>query len=59
MSLYEGVFQVGDTVTPIRKIKFIDKTTHEIGQLYVITERELAYYEQMKEDYRLIQKGFM
>lgn len=52
--MYMDSFEVGDIVSPLKRVVFMDGTTHEIGQEYEIKEGCCAYYNVCGKDYKLV-----
>jgi len=48
------IFSVGDVVTPLHTINFLDGTYHQLGKEYVIKPGHISYYTVNASDYKLI-----
>lgn len=50
-------FSVGDTVTPVRKITFLDGTCHQQGKEYTVKPGHISYYTVNASDYKLVKSA--
>ena len=45
---------IGDRVTPIRDIEFMDGSLHKAGHFYLVMENTLSYFRINHKDYMIV-----
>ncbi len=53
--MYINSFEEGDIVTPLRPVTFMAGSKHLVGINYTIKQDEIAYYNIMGRDYKLVE----
>lgn len=52
--VYPEKFKAGDMVKALKFVQFCDGSSHTVGQVLIVTENNVSFYNIFHEDYELV-----